>query len=233
MRQSRPRRVRAAQNLRADAGYTRVLAVDVLAELPPWILFGEHGQAVADVLERAQRLANADACELAAERHPEAAAAYSRAWQRWLDRQPNRTRYRGFHSRLLAVAGAGRAGSPVGSGLLLTWTCVTDSARHAGSAAFTVDDEGDEQLLDPWAAAASALLDAAMALAHLTWPAPRTLPCSPEHGRSQPIHNYLICLPQLGRPQVTTRADNRRRSVSRMLSHPVSGLVVLGGNRIP
>lgn len=42
---------------------------------------------------------------------------------------------------------------------------MTGSARrHAGSAAFTVDGEGDEELLDPWAAAASALLDAAMAL---------------------------------------------------------------------
>jgi hypothetical protein len=64
---------RAAANLRADAGYRRVLAVDVLAELPSWILFGEHGEAVAGVLERARRLGIPDACELAAERHQEAA----------------------------------------------------------------------------------------------------------------------------------------------------------------
>lgn len=43
---------RAAQDLRA----TRVFAVDVLAELPPGILFGRHGEAVAEVLERARRM---------------------------------------------------------------------------------------------------------------------------------------------------------------------------------
>jgi hypothetical protein len=157
---------RAAENLRADAGYTRVLAVDVLAELPPWFLFGEHGQAVAGVLERARRLSNPDARELAAKRHPEAAGAYGRTWQRWLDRQPSGAPYHGDdHSRLLAVPVAGRAQSPVGAGFTLTWTCVADSARRcAGSAAFTVDAEGDEVLLDPWATAASALLDAAMGL---------------------------------------------------------------------
>ncbi len=157
---------RAAENLRADAGYTRVLAVDVLAELPPWTLFGEHGEAVADVLERASRLNMPDARDLAAARHQEADSAYSRTWQRWLDRQPNGAPYRaGDHSRLLAVPGAGRAGSPVGHGLTLTWTCVRDAARRCeGTAAFTVDAEGDETLLEPWATAASALLDAAMAL---------------------------------------------------------------------
>jgi hypothetical protein len=34
--------------------------------LPPWILFGEHGQAVASVLERARRLSLPDARTLAA-----------------------------------------------------------------------------------------------------------------------------------------------------------------------
>lgn len=158
---------RAAQNLRAGAGYTRVLAVDVLAELPSWVLFGEHGQAVAGILERARRLAVADAGELAAGRHPEAAAAYSRAWQRWLGRQPDGALYRDDdHSRLLAVVPPpGPRGSPVGHGFTLTWTCVTGSARrHAGPAAFTVGPEGEEELLDPWATAASALAEAAMAL---------------------------------------------------------------------
>lgn len=157
---------RAAAGLRADAGYRRVLAVDVLAELPPWILFGDYGEAVAGVPERARRLGIPGACELAAGRHPEAARAYDRAWQRWLGRQPNGAPYQGVdHSRLLAVPGAGRARSPVGSGFTLTWTCMADSARkNAGPAAFTVDAEGDEVLLDPWATAASALLDAAMAL---------------------------------------------------------------------
>lgn len=157
---------RAAENLRADAGYTRVLAVDVLAELPSWILFGGHGKAVADVLERARRLDVPGARDLAAHRHREADGAYSRTWQRWLDRQPDGAPYRaGDHSRLLAVPGAGRTGSPAGHGFTLTWTCVRDSARRCeGTAAFTVGADGDEILLDPWATAATALLDAAMAL---------------------------------------------------------------------
>jgi hypothetical protein len=63
------------------------------------------------------------------------------------------------------VPGAGSVGSPVGDGLMVLWTCVTDSARrHAGSAAFAVDAEGDQVLLDPWSTAASALLHAAMAI---------------------------------------------------------------------
>ena len=69
------------------------------------------------------------------------------------------------HGRVLAVPGAGSVGSPVGDGLMVLWTCVTDSARrHAGSAAFAVDAEGDQVLLDPWSTAASALLHAAMAI---------------------------------------------------------------------
>jgi hypothetical protein len=75
---------------------------------------------------------------------------------------------------VLAVPGAGRAQSPVGEGFMLTWTCASDSARRcAGPATFTVDSEGDEVLLDPWATAATALLEAAMALGapDLTGPA--------------------------------------------------------------
>src|SRR5688500_11068831 len=37
----------AASGIRADAGYTRVLAVRVLEELSPSILFGPHGDQVA------------------------------------------------------------------------------------------------------------------------------------------------------------------------------------------
>jgi hypothetical protein len=164
--QERAALARAAQNVRADARYTRVLAVDVLAELPAWALFGPHGQAVAAVLDRARHLAARAARDLAAARHPQANQAYNRAWRRWLDQQPDRMPDEADdHSRVLAVPGAGPAGSPIGHGLWLVWACVADSARRcAGPGAFAVDEEGDEVLLDPWAAAASALLHAAMAL---------------------------------------------------------------------
>jgi hypothetical protein len=165
--QERAALARAAQNLRADAGYSRVFAVDVLAELSPGVLFGGHGETVVEVVERARRMGTLDARELAAARHPDADQAYSRAWQRWLGRQPNGSAYQrdDDHSRVLAVPGAGPAQSPVGHGLLLTWRCAADSARRChGPAAFALNADGDEVLLDPWAAAASALLDAAMAL---------------------------------------------------------------------
>ena len=104
--------------------------------------------------------------KLAAARQPDADQAYSRGWQRWLNRQPNGAPYRNSdHSHVLAVPGAGPDGSPVGHGLTVLWTCVTDGARrYAGSAAFAADAEGDEILLDPWSTAASALLDVAMAV---------------------------------------------------------------------
>ena len=156
----------AAGNLRADAGYTRVFAVDVLAELPAGLLFGPHGDAVIEVLEYARRLTEPVAWELAAARDPGADSAYSRAWQRWLDGQPNAAPYRnGDHSHVLAIPGAGPVCSPIGHGLTVLSRCVTDSARRcSGSTAFTVDENGDEVLLDPWTGAASALLNAAMAI---------------------------------------------------------------------
>lgn len=157
---------RAAANLRADAGYSRVIAVDVLAELPATMLFGPNGEAVAEVLDVAGSLILGSARELAAARRPDADQAYSRAWQRWLDQQPSGGPYRDQDfDRVLAVPGAGPAPSPVGDGLMLTWTRAADSARRrAGPAAFSVNEHGCEVLLDPWATAAAALLDAAMAL---------------------------------------------------------------------
>lgn len=177
--QERAALARAAQNLRADAGYTWVLAVGVLAELSTWDLFGPHGQAVAAVLDRARLLDAMAARDLAAARHPQADQAYSRAWRRWLEQQPGRTPDQAEDcSRVLAVHGAGPAGSPIGHGISLAWACVADSARQcAGPGAFAVNEEEDEVLLDPWATAACALLDAAMALGgpELTGPADAAL----------------------------------------------------------
>lgn len=157
---------RAAEGLRADARYTRVFAVDVLAELRPGLLFGRHGDSVVEILEYARLLTEPVAEELATARAPDADQAYSRAWRRWLDRQPDGAPYRDRdHRGLLAVPGAGPVGSPIGRGFMVVRGLVEDSARRfAGSTAFTVDEDGDEVLLDPWATAGSALLDAAMAL---------------------------------------------------------------------
>lgn len=157
---------RAAANLRADAGYTRAIAVDILAELPAATLFGPHGAAVVELLAYADQLAEPAARDLAAARHPEADRAYDRAWRRWLAGQPNGAAYRdGDQAGVLAVPGAGSVGSPIGHGLTVLWRRVAETARRvAGPAAFEVDEDGDEVLLDPWSTAAAALLDAALAL---------------------------------------------------------------------
>ena len=42
---------RAADNLRSDAGYTRAIAVDLLEEISPSVLFGPQGDAVIRVIE--------------------------------------------------------------------------------------------------------------------------------------------------------------------------------------
>ncbi|MFC3502756.1 hypothetical protein ACFOOK_17485 [Micromonospora krabiensis] len=160
---------RAARNLGADAGYTRVSAVDVLEELRPGLLFGPHGDAVVDVLEHARLLTEPAARALAAARPPGADDAYDRAWRRWLDAQAGGAAYQDDdHRGVLAIPGVGPGRSPIGSGLVAVWTCVVDSARRrVGPAAFTVqtdDGEEDEVLLDPWRTAGGALLDAALAL---------------------------------------------------------------------
>ncbi|RKN27249.1 hypothetical protein [Micromonospora musae] len=157
----------AGWNLRTDASYRRVFAVDVLAELSPALLFGPNGAAVVEVLDRADRLTEVVARDLAAARHPGAAGAYRRAWERWLSGQPNGAAYRdGDHSGVLAVPGASPAGSPIGIGFAAISICVTASARQrAGSAAFIFDEDDDEELLvEPWSTAGAALIEAAMAL---------------------------------------------------------------------
>ncbi|QSB16041.1 hypothetical protein JQS43_06935 [Natronosporangium hydrolyticum] len=134
---------------------------------------------MVEVLERARSLPEPVAAKLAAARAPDADHAYGRAWQSWLDEQPDGALYRGGdNSGLLAVPGAGPAGSPIGDGFMVLDRLVTDSAkRSAGPAVFTVDEDGEEALREPLATARLALLDAAMALGapHLVDPADAAL----------------------------------------------------------
>lgn len=182
---------RAAAGVRRDAGYTRALGVDVLAELPVSLLFGSHGTAVTELLDAGLTMTGEDAARLARTRHPQAPAAYARAWQRWLSTQDNGASYHdGDHRRTLAVGGAGprnAPASPIGNGFSLLWTTVRESARRGGGpGAFTDDGDGGERLADPWCAAACGLLDAAMALGapHLVPPAEAALLTSSWHSWS-------------------------------------------------
>jgi hypothetical protein len=145
----------AAKGIRADAGYTRALAVEVLEELAPSILFGPHGEQVAAIADAAAALTLAQAAALARVRHPGAAAARSRVLRRW-------------RSRERSNVDAGPDGSPIGRGMSLLFNLVWKSAKaRGGEGAFRLDpepeEEGDEILQQPWYDAASALTDTAVA----------------------------------------------------------------------
>ncbi|NWF29563.1 hypothetical protein HW130_25475 [Streptomyces sp. PKU-EA00015] len=156
---------RASKELLPDASYTRAIAVDVLEELSPSVLFGSHGDEVIRVIESGLALDEQIASELASARHPAADREYSKAWNRWLAQQPEFAHYQDQdHTSTLAITGAGATDSPVGHGLLLIWHMVTNSAEHRGSAgSFTVDEDDERVLTEPWSSALSALLDTAMA----------------------------------------------------------------------
>ncbi|GIH05653.1 hypothetical protein Rhe02_37200 [Rhizocola hellebori] len=154
----------AASKIRADAGYTRVLAVEVLQELPASVLFGPHGERVAPIADVAATLTLAQAAALARVRHPGAAMARSRVWRRWLQSRPGRSSdVDGDHSHTLDDDG-----SPIGRGMGLLFGLVWKAARaRGGPDAFRPDphpaDDGDEILQQPWYDASAALLDAAIA----------------------------------------------------------------------
>jgi hypothetical protein len=149
----------------AHANYTRALAVKVIEEVPASCLFGEHGEAVVAVLTFASRLDVATAERLADLRHPEADQAYSRAWRRWLDRVGSGSVHGASDFSGTLAAGQGPSRSPLNCGLLLVDRVVWDRAEVvAGPGAFVEDNEGERALGPVWGAAASALLDAAMAL---------------------------------------------------------------------
>lgn len=147
------------------ANYTRSVAVRVLEELPASSLFGEHGEAVVEVLSFASRLDAVTAERLAKTRHPDADQAYSRAWRRWLDGTGNETYHVGADFSDTLAAGRGPKRSPVNCVFTLVHRLVWERAEEVvGAVAFVEDDEGERSLGPVWGGAASALLDTAMAV---------------------------------------------------------------------
>lgn len=130
-----------------SAGYTNAMAVDVVEELSPALMFGADGDAVARVLDAARVLDEPTAHRLAQARHPDAGEACRAAWQRWL-----------------AEPRPCGLGSPIGSGFGLLHRLVSDSARsRGGPGAWVVDGDGEEQAAEPWESAYGALREAALA----------------------------------------------------------------------
>lgn len=155
----------AADQPREGAGYTRAVAVKVLREVPVSVLFGERGEDVLRVIDRAASVTADEATALAARTTEAAGGAYSRAWNAWLARvEPASVHRGGDHADTLAVF-AGGLRSPIGIGPTVLHDVLARRARDvAGGAAYEVDDEGEKHLTGPWAGALAALLHAAMAL---------------------------------------------------------------------
>ena len=149
----------------AHAHYTRAVAVRVCEEVPAWCLFGDHGEAVSAVISFATRLEMPTARLLADLRHPLAAQAFSRAWNRWLNRTGATSAHDESDFSGTLAAGAGPSRSPINYGLTLTYRAVWDRADALmGSEAFVDDEEGERTLAPVWSSAAAALLDAAIAV---------------------------------------------------------------------
>ncbi|PWR13636.1 hypothetical protein DKT69_20120 [Micromonospora sicca] len=155
---------RAAQGLVSGAGYVRALAVDVLAELPPALLFGSQGRAIVEVIEVARSLTEERATLLASADHPAAGETYSAAWARWTGTVHAADERDRDHSATIGHHQPGRATSPIGAGFTVLHTAVTDSAQLRGRpGALRVNPDGEQLLDETWATAGSALLHAAMA----------------------------------------------------------------------
>lgn len=138
--------------------YTRCVSVKIVREMPTHNLFGPYGEQVEQILRFAGGLDREGAERLASHRHPDAVELTSQGWHRWQalvtgkDSTPDRD-MRGV------VRAANNQKSPVGHGLSLAHRAVSDAAeRIDGDAAFE-EDEAERWLIEPWAAAGSAMLE--------------------------------------------------------------------------
>ncbi len=144
--------------------YTRAFEVRVVEEISPSRLFGERGDAVCTVIAGAGLLELAQIHLLAQTRHPDAAEAYSRAWNDWLAAVGGTDAHRGENLHgTLAISGGG-CRSPINCGLTVLYQTISDRAEKlVGSTAFILNEDGDKYFEPTWAAASLALLETAMA----------------------------------------------------------------------
>jgi hypothetical protein len=147
------------------ARYTRCIAVEILGKEDLSMLFGEHGQEVLAVLERATLLTRDQALNLSSGRHNEASDAYERAFRRWANAEGIGIEAHDGNLDGTLKIGSMPAESPVNEGLSLIHLTVFDRAKAVdGSIATHIDERGDEDLVEPWSGAGAVLLDAALAL---------------------------------------------------------------------
>jgi hypothetical protein len=146
------------------ARYTRCISVKVLEKMDLAVLFGKHGKEVLTVLSRAAALTREEANQFSSARHPGASDAYDRTFRRWCNAEGIRQDYYDNLDGTLKI-GSIPVGSPINEGLNLVHLVVFDRAKAVdGANATHIDDEGEVDLLEPWAGCGSVHLDAALAL---------------------------------------------------------------------
>ncbi len=143
-----------AGSLDPSTSYSRAVEVEIVAELPTKLLFGDHGAQVIEVIELARRLTRVQAALLAAAVDSRAAAAYLTAWNDWLRAESAR------------APSSPRTGGPFIAGFsLISLELRSRAVSIDGVEAIEMDHDGESLLLQPWRGAERALLHAAMALA--------------------------------------------------------------------
>jgi hypothetical protein len=126
-------------------------------------LFGEHGEQIVMLLDRANSLTRAEAEMLSMSRHPGAPAAYHRTFDRWAKATGRFVDEREDLDGVLRLGGP-MPGSPVNEGLSLLAATVSDRAETAdGESAFHSNEE-DLWLVAPWDGANRVFGDAALGL---------------------------------------------------------------------
>lgn len=142
--------------------YTRCISVKLIREMDTASLFGPNGNSVETVLAYASELTELQAEQLSAERHSEANDLQSAGWHRW---QASLSENASDTSRDMSgvVCAANNQRSPVGYGLSQAHGLARQAAIAAVGDAAIEEDEEESWLVEPWAGAASSLMDAVWA----------------------------------------------------------------------
>ena len=147
------------------AGYTRCISVEIIEQMSPAMLFGDHGQVVVEILRKAAALTHEQAVRLSSVRHAEAPAAYDRVFRRWINESGNFDHGTTNYDGTLSAGPLEAGGSPISGGLALIDRTVLDQARSVdGAKALLHEEDGTPYLDQPWAGASRVLRDAALAL---------------------------------------------------------------------
>ena len=171
--------------------YTRAIAVRLVRRVPPHSMFGPNGEAIAWIADRTMSLTREEAVTLSGARSPLAAALYSRAWLNWEGLAPENRDYDDWEG--VIAAGQDAPISPVHRGLGAIFNVVMTRAMEVDGDAATIEEQDDDtdpdiHLVEPWATASLALLEAAMALGapDLLTPEERGLLTRPWHALTGP-----------------------------------------------